>query len=559
MQKRLLFLIIWCYSATCYGQLVTFNGTGNLPVPPGAPAQTVGITQSLCNVTGVGILGGCATIEQVDINLNHTWCGDIGILLIGPGGQFIDLSTSNGGSGDNYTNTVFSDNAPDFVTSGAPPFTGTFRPEGRATTLNNPYSNALPLGTATFANTFNGTNADGNWTLYINDYVAADIGLLISWSITFNLNAAPPDANAGPDVTLCSGQTTTLSATGGGTYLWSNGATTATTNVSPTTTTTYTVTVTTPGCGTDTDQVLVTVSPGGTVNITGPANLCQGQNGALTATPGNLSSYQWSTGINGVSTPISQSGAYTVTATISPGCTATALFNVQELAFTPPSISGQTVLCPGGNVSLSADGSNYIAYNWSNSQNTQSITVSAPGNFTVTVTAQSGCTGTASISVTPSASTSTSIQGPNSVCPGGSVNLNATGSFISYDWSNSASGQNISITQPGSYTVTVTNNAGCTGSASINITPAPAPTVNLAVGNPNLCQGACVTLTASFTGTAPFLVSGDILSGNTIVGTFSQNFSTNTGPLTICAPAGVSPGSLIVQSTLVTDASCTCQ
>lgn len=277
MKSCALLAVLVCFWGGLKGQTVTFNGQGNLPVPPGAPGQTIGVTQSLCNVTGVGIIGNCVTIENVTIDLEHSWVGDIGILLIGPFGQVLELSTGNGLAGNNYTNTVFSDNAGNFITTGTPPYTGNFRPEGRVTNLSNPYSNAPPLGTFTFANTYNGTNADGNWTLYINDYVAADIGTLLSWSITFNINGAPPVANAGPDVNICSGVSTTLTATGGGTYAWSNGNNTASINVSPLLTTTYTVTVTTPGCGSDTDEVVVNVTPKPTVSFNiSNGNICAG-------------------------------------------------------------------------------------------------------------------------------------------------------------------------------------------------------------------------------------------------------------------------------------------
>jgi len=284
MKNCVLLALIACCLGGLNGQTVTFTGQGNLPIPPGAPAQTVGVTQSLCNVTGVGIIGNCVTIENVTIDLEHSWVGDIGILLIGPGGQVLELSTGNGISGNNYTNTVFSDNAGDFITAGTPPYTGNFRPEGRVTNLNNPYSNTPPLGTFTFANTYNGTNGDGNWTLYINDYVSADIGVLLSWSITFNLNGLPPVANAGADVNICNGASANLAASGGNTYAWSNGATTASTSVNPSTTTTYTVTVTTPGCGSDTDEVIVNVAPKPTVNLNiGNENICVGACPTLTA------------------------------------------------------------------------------------------------------------------------------------------------------------------------------------------------------------------------------------------------------------------------------------
>ncbi len=276
MDDKYLFFVLFLLSlGRLNAQLITFNGTGNLPIPPGAPAQTIGVTQSPCSVSGIGLIGGCVTIENVTINLLHSWVGDIAIHLIGPGGQILELSTSNGGAGNNYTNTVFSDDAGAFITTGTPPFTGDFRPEGRNASLA--FNNVPPLGTFTFASTYNGTIADGNWILNINDYVIADIGELLSWSITFNLNGTPPIANAGPDVAICPGLSTTLVATGGGTYLWSNGATTASTTVNTMMNTTYTVTVTTAGCGSSTDDVLVTLKPLPSVTFTASTtDLCPG-------------------------------------------------------------------------------------------------------------------------------------------------------------------------------------------------------------------------------------------------------------------------------------------
>jgi subtilisin-like proprotein convertase family protein len=267
-------------------QLVTFNGTGNLPIPPGAPAQTQGVTQSPNTVTGVGTIGGCVTIDNVQINVTHQWTGDIAILLIGPSGQILDLSTANGGSGDNYSNTIFTDNTSAFITQGMPPYAGTFRPEGRTTNLSQPYTNFPALGTHTFANTYNGTNANGVWTLYINDFAVADIGEILSWSITFNIGGAPPVANAGPDITICAGQTTSLTATGGGTYLWSNGGTGSSISVAPNSATTYSVTVTVAGCGgSGTDEVVVTTRPKPTVAFTaGNTAVCASGCLNLTAT-----------------------------------------------------------------------------------------------------------------------------------------------------------------------------------------------------------------------------------------------------------------------------------
>jgi subtilisin-like proprotein convertase family protein len=332
-----LLLLSWSLKA----QLITVSGTAPLPIPPGAPAQTVGITQSVAAVSGVGTLGGCVTIENVTIDVAHTWVGDVGILLVGPGGQVLELTTGNGGSGDNFTNTVFSDAAPGFITAGFPPYTGNFRPEGRVNTLPNPYNNTPALGTYTFANTFNGTNADGNWTLYINDFVSLDVGTLFSWSITFNLNGGGTVlGNAGPDVSICEGGSTTLLATGGTGYQWDTGANTASTTVTPMATTTYTVTVTNGGCGSDTDEVTVTVAPKPSVAFSAAnTDVCAGACLTLTANFTGVAPFQLQyrvVTVNGNGPIVTQSFS-SVTATFSvcaPAGTPAGPFQVEAVQLT---------------------------------------------------------------------------------------------------------------------------------------------------------------------------------------------------------------------------------
>lgn len=415
---RLFFLLhLMAFFGPKLAAQVTFNGQGGLPIPPGAPGQTVGITQSPCVVSGVGIIGGCVSIANVTIDIQHTFVGDIAIFLIGPGGQVLEFSSGNGGAGDNFTNTVFTDAAPNFITTGFPPYTGTFRPEGRVTNLTPPFSNAPALGTFTFANTFNGTDADGTWNLYINDYVAADVGVINSWSITFNTSGTPPVADAGDDVTVCAGASTTLTATGGDTYQWSTGDNTASTSVSPSNTTTYTVTVTAAGCGSDTDEVTVTVQPASVTITASPPVICAGESSTLTAFS-SLGNYLWSTGQNGNSITVSQGGSYTVTATDGSGCSATETYDIAE------------------------------------------------------------------------------------------------------------------------------NNI---------------PTVSMTADLTAACAGDCRTIEVSFTGVAPFDLSGELQVGGVPVNTFNQTFGSSTGSFVVCVPPGAPPGSFSVVATQLSDAFCTCE
>jgi subtilisin-like proprotein convertase family protein len=101
----------------------------------------------------------------VTLDLVHTWDGDLAITLISPNNTRIPLSLNNGFSGDNYTNTTFSDLGPLPIFAGSPPFTGTFRPE-------------LPLSG------LNGQDPAGIWQLEIEDTAGADVGTLNSWSLT---------------------------------------------------------------------------------------------------------------------------------------------------------------------------------------------------------------------------------------------------------------------------------------------------------------------------------------------------------------------------------------
>lgn len=242
----------------------TFNGVGGLNFPP---VGSTGVTESQSVVSGVGVLGSCNFIENVTIDLDHSWCGDIALILIAPDGTFIELSSGNGGAADNYTNTVFTDNASINIVSGFPPFTGDFMPEGRQNvTIFNPYPNTGTPGTFTFANTFNGVNADGNWNLYLNGYVAGDVGFLNSWSITFSNTGTSFTVDVGPDLTICSGDDVTLTANNTATnpigYLWSNTQTgTSITLVDITTSETYTVTVTDQSGCTVSDEVNIIVDP----------------------------------------------------------------------------------------------------------------------------------------------------------------------------------------------------------------------------------------------------------------------------------------------------------
>ncbi len=113
-------------------------------------------------------------------------------------------------------------------------------------------------------------------------------GATVTESITITVGSSA--ANAGPDVSICFGENTTLTASGGLNYLWSTGETTPSITVGPTITTTYGVSVT-GTCG-SVDSVTVTVNPIPMVTASSnPASVIMGSSSQICATGGGT--YLW--------------------------------------------------------------------------------------------------------------------------------------------------------------------------------------------------------------------------------------------------------------------------
>jgi subtilisin-like proprotein convertase family protein len=101
---------------------------------------------------------------KVRMNITHTYDGDLDITLITPDGTRILLVQDNGGTDENYTDTVFDDEAATPIASGSAPYTGSFQPQS-------------PLSVAI------GSSSLGDWTLEVADDAGGDTGTLNSWTL----------------------------------------------------------------------------------------------------------------------------------------------------------------------------------------------------------------------------------------------------------------------------------------------------------------------------------------------------------------------------------------
>jgi len=213
-------------------------------------------------------------------------------------------------------------------------------------------------------------------------------------TVTLQLTILPlPTPNITGVTTVCEGQTATLNATGGVSYLWEDGTTT---NTYPATVSGfYTVTVTNAeGCSA-TASATVTVNPLPEVAITGNTAICPGGSTVLTAT--GADSYQWSNGSTNPSIPVNIFGQYSVIGTSSAGCFSTA--SVTVLVSQPPviTVSGNTDICAGESTSLTANGG--VSYMWSNGSTADTLVATTAGNWQVIGYNADGCSNMASVTV----------------------------------------------------------------------------------------------------------------------------------------------------------------
>jgi hypothetical protein len=212
--------------------------------------------------------------------------------------------------------------------------------------------------------------------------------------------------------------------------------------------------------------VVINPMPDADITADGDLEFCDG--GAVVLTVSESAEYLWSNGETTQSITVTESGIYTVTVTDDKGCTNTSdevevIVNpLPEAVITP---DGDLEFCDGGSVVLTAsEGASYL---WSNDATTQSITVSESGVFSVIVTDAKGCSNTSdevTVVVNELPVATITVEGELSFCDGGSVLLTSS-EAASYLWSNAETTRSITVTESGSYSVTVTDENGCSATS----------------------------------------------------------------------------------------------
>lgn len=367
----------------------------------------------------------------------------------------------------------------------------------------------------------------GTATITVTPVIGSCSGTPITFTITIN----GTNTTVSPDVSICAGGSTPLTANGAANYSWS--PTTGLSPISgpnvtasPAATTTYTVTGTSTA-GTCPTTATVTVTVGGvpTVNAVAAQTFCSGVTAPATNFSGSAgATFNWTNSNPAIGLPASGVGnlpAYT--ATNSSGAPITATITVTPtlgsctgtpISFTitvnpQPSViaNNNGPLCEGEQMDLTASNVAGGAFSWSGpaafSGNVQNASIpNAPassfGTYTVTVTVN-GCSASATTTVVMNPGTQPVIDPAGPFCENGAP-VTLTASVAGGTWSgpgitNGATGEfTPSAASIGNNTITYTAASGCVNPATTVIAINPIPNVQFS----SPVTSGCVPLEVTF-------------------------------------------------------------
>jgi len=420
--------------------------------------------------------------------------------------------------------------------------------------------NWLPIDSLSSATDPNPTANPSITTLYTVTVTDTN-GCVNSDSILLIINPLPV-IDAGPDDTICTGNSTVIggsptcnscTAFGWTPFGSLNNFLLANPTASPTLTTTYLVIGTNANLCVNSDAVTVVVNPLPTVNAGNDTAMCIGDSTQLNATGGI--NYSWSPTDSltnpSIANPIafpSSTTTYTVTVTDTNTCS-----NTDDLIITVNSLpladAGPDLwVCPGDSIEIVASGG--IIYSWSPSTGLSDTAIANPMSsppdtmiYSVTITDANGCVNSDSMKIDVGPIVPTDAGNDTAICIGDTIQIGGNPTSppnSTYSWTPLTDIINPDSANPFvfpsntiTYTV-ITNNFTCTGEDSIQIVVNPLPIVD-AGSNVQICIGDTTQLIATG-GSAYAWSPTDSLSNPINDSTFAFPSDTTTYTVTITDP-----------------------
>jgi hypothetical protein len=362
---------------------------------------------------------------------------------------------------------------------------------------NDANSQSTVTATGLIAGTYNVLVTDSNGCYgTISNIIAQPIVLTGSASVTTNVNCN--GAGTGVATASLSGGTQSY------TYLWNDAGSQATAVASGLVAGTYTVTMS-DSCGASvTASVTITQPAPLSVSALGSGSICSGNSGSASSSASGGTqpyTYLWNDGSSQTTANASglSTGTYTVTVRDNCGASVTASATVIQVASIGVSASSTSSGCNTNNGTATASasgGTSPYTYSWSGGGGTNTIASGlSGGTYTITVSDSCGNQATASVSIAQSIVSITIASRVIEVCSRfGYITAHAAGGGnppYTYNWTPSG-GTNLATTSnlsAGTYTITATDNNGCSGTASEIITLPPVLTIAASVNTNITCFG----------------------------------------------------------------------
>ncbi|RMG84990.1 MAG: hypothetical protein D6714_06825, partial [Bacteroidetes bacterium] len=486
-----------------------WNSGATTQIVANQPAGTYTVTvtdANGCTAVGTNSIGAPPLLE-VEVTVNNPPCGSVGttgtataqasggvppykyfwstgatsptVTDLPPGSYYVVVTDAhNCQAVENFV--VIQDGNIDISVS-ATPASGCGLADGTATAMA---SGGLPPYEYTWSNGATGTSISGlmpgTYMVMATDANGCEgtAQVTVGGSPDINLLLTPTDVSCGgaSDGVVA---VAVLSGTPPYTYEWSNGVTTPVNPGLPAGT--YTVTVTDAAGCMNVGSLTIDEPPVLTISLDSSGNDCHGDaNGTamVTVSGGTVPyNYLWSNGSTSNAIAGLAAGNYSVTATDAHGCTATGSVSVSEppaitLTLTPNNASCSGANAGGATASVSG-GTPPFTYTWSNGQTGSTINNVSSGTYSVTATDSNGCKASGSVVVVSASAPTCQVEIVSNIsavgAQDGSAQVSASGGTppYFYEWSN---GQVTSLATglgEGTYSVTVTDDNGCTTSCSV--------------------------------------------------------------------------------------------
>jgi gliding motility-associated-like protein len=298
-------------------------------------------------------------------------------------------------------------------------------------------------------------------------------GCSVTDSMTLTLKPIPT-VNLGGDTSICENKTIILNATyAGATYLWSNGAGSATITVN--TTGRYSVINSLNGCFAK-DTIDITTKPIPALELGSDRSVCQQDTIHLDAFYPSTT-YSWSNGATAANIVTAIAGKYTVVSTLN-GCSNTDSMTLVVKPIPVVNLGIDTSICENITLLLNADYAGAL-HVWNTGAGSPVLPVSTTGQYWVMNTLN-GCTDRDTINITTKAAPLLNLGADTSMCEYDQLTLNAYYPGAGYLWNNGDDSSAIVVTTAGKYSV-VSTLSGCPATDTITIASKKMPVVNAGI------------------------------------------------------------------------------